>query len=685
MRLSTFHRWLCTVALGLAASLYGQTPNLLLNGGLETPDPAHPERPVHFEPGAFGRYEAETTWESPGYRGGRCIAVRTPGPSSVGYWRTVVPVRPDTTYTIRFHYQTQTGAPPTEGDPFYASGRPGGANLELGAVPDESTVPGKPTAWSDTGIALPPVGGLFLPLASEWSLFQHTFVTRPRQKELVVKFRLWCYAAKARFDDISITEGAAPHPPRTPDALWTALDTTPPAVFRPGPPPAGSAGPRSQISAEFADIGSGVNVASVRILLDGKDRTGDATVRPDGFVLTPSEPLAPGPHRASVTLADQAGNAGNVLTWQFGVGATVKNVLTADAAGMRLNGEPFFPIGIYAYACHPDDGRFREDHLAQAAAAGYNIVLNTIEREQGLDKELAHGVMGTLNITYSLRDCTDPAAARIAVLEEGQGRLASHPSVVAFWGDDPENVENTESTPLSPTAAEKLRNASAVLKEHWPGIPWICAISNLPRLQEGMRYGDILLSYRYAVPQYHPIMINGWTIAVCRKSVPDKPLWFLSQAIDLGYGANVGVPEFRPTPQEIRAMAFYSLVCGVQGYCIYANYLNHEDFPEHWATALGIATHLRQLAPVLASGTSGAEAKLVSEPHSGSIFLRELAYEGRHTLIAVNMSAGPVPATWEFARPTRVVALFEDRAMARAAATVRDLFEPWEAHVYQWE
>ena len=200
-----------------------------------------------------------------------------------------------------------------------------------------------------------------------------------------------------------------------------------------------------------------------------------------------------------------------------------------------------------------------------------------------------------------------------------------------------------------------------------------------------MRYGDILLSYRYAVPQYHPIMINRWTIAVCRKTVPDKPLWFLSQAIDLGYGENFAVPEFRPTPLEVRAMAFYSLVCGVQGYCIYANYINIEDYPEHWATALEIARRLRQLGPVLASGESAADAKLVDGPHSGSIFKRELVHREQHTLIAVNMSAGPVPVTWEFARPTCAIALFQDRAMARAATTVRDLFEPWEVHVYQWK
>jgi len=384
-------------------------------------------------------------------------------------------------------------------------------------------------------------------------------------------------------------------------------------------------------------------------------------------------------------VSDRAGNPSNLLSWQFGVGRTLRNALRVEDGQMRLNGEPFFPIGIYAYACHPDDGRFRESHLAQAAAAGYNLVLNTIERQKGLDKELAHGMMGTLNISAAFKSCTDLAAAQTALFEKGQGRFSDHPCVAAYWADDPENVENTEGKPMSATAIDKLRHAAAALRQRHPDIPSIFAISNLPRLQAAMPYGDILLSYRYAAPQYHPLTIYGWTIAVCRKMVPNKPVWFLSQAIDLGYGARFKLPGFRPTPQEIRAMAFYSLVCGVQGYAIYANYLNEVDYPEHWAAVLDIGTRIRHLAPALAAAKPAQCASLKNALHSGSVFWREVLHGDRHTLIAVNMSAGTVPVTWQFAKPVQAIALFEDRAMRNAAAAVRDLFKPWEVHIYQWQ
>ena len=356
-------------------------------------------------------------------------------------------------------------------DLVYDPGRPGGPNLELGMVPDDTKDAGKPLAWSDIGIALHPVGGLFLPLVTEWSPFQHVFTTHPAQTKLVVKLRQCHFGQEARFDNLSIVEGALPRPKLPADPLWTQVDTTPPTVFRPSPPPNSSAPANTAIRAMFVDEGAGVDLSTAEILLDGAPVSARAKIAADGLTLRPTNPLTPGTHRVKVTVSDAAGNRSNALTWQFGVGKTLRNRLITKLDATRLNGEPFFPIGIYAYACHPDDGRFREDHLNQAADAGFNIVLNTIETRRGLDKELAHGMMGTLNITGSLKHCVSPAASRAALFEKGQGRFADHPCVVAFWADDPENVEDTKATPISETAIARIENARTALKERFPRHP----------------------------------------------------------------------------------------------------------------------------------------------------------------------------------------------------------------------
>ncbi|GIT29969.1 MAG: hypothetical protein Ct9H300mP1_20150 [Planctomycetaceae bacterium] len=71
----------------------------------------------------------------------------------------------------------------------------------------------------------------------------------------------------------------------------------------------------------------------------------------------------------------------------------------------------------------------------------------------------------------------------------------------------------------------------------------------------------------------------------------------------------------------------------------YANFLNARDFPDHWSPALDVARRVRHITGPL---TAGRE----SEPWAGARslqrirFLRELRHGDRHTLIAVNMSAG---------------------------------------------
>jgi len=679
MRRFTVTCWVLLIDAGATGRAAGH--NLIVNGGFERPDADDPGKPAGFESGQVGKHPAAMTWESPGRTGDRCVAVRTENTSGLGYWQTVVPVEPRTEYTLRLHYRTGVDAK-RSGDPLYNQGRPGGPNIELGA-PGER---GKATAWSDMGTALHPVGGIFLPPARDWANFRHTFTTGPAQPILVVKLRLWCYARKVWFDDISLTPGPDEAPPGKAGPPWLAQDTTPPRVFAPRPRPNTANGTVPAIGAALVDEGTGIDPETVRVTLDGRDVSARAILNPGRIDLKPAEPLPPGPHRVSVAVTDRAGNPGNRLVWQFGVGRALRNVLAVTQDSSTLNGEPFFPIGIYAYACHPADGRFRPDHLQQAADAGYNLVLNTLEQRAGLDKELAAGIMGTLNITGALRRCTDSATTAKALSgTDGQPALIDHPCVAALWADDPENLENTEATPAPPTTVAMIARARRALRARAPHLPWVFAISNLPRLTPTMDYGDVLLSYRYAVPQYHPMMIYGYTIAVCRKTVPDKPMWFLSQALDLGYGAGFGLPEpMRPTPEEVRAMAFYSLVCGVRGYCVYANYINAEDRPEHWRTVLDIAQTMRHLAPLLAAGKASATVRLLPHSHAEAVFHREFALDGRHALIAVNMSGAAAPAAWQFPSPTKVAVLCEDRAVPEPARTIHDEFRPWAVHVYVW-
>jgi probable HAF family extracellular repeat protein len=67
--------------------------------------------------------------------------------------------------------------------------------------------------------------------------------------------------------------------------------------------------PQPMIQATFSDLLSGVDPASVSVLLDGADVTARANISPSGFILDPRARLTEGPHTFSVSAADLAGNS----------------------------------------------------------------------------------------------------------------------------------------------------------------------------------------------------------------------------------------------------------------------------------------------------------------------------------------------------------------------------------------
>ena len=138
-------------------------PNLVPNGGLESVDEKHADRPRGFRPGRLGKAFSEMAWTSPGHNSRRCISVTTKDSSGLGYWQTLVTVKPLTTYTISLDYRVRAALQESGSDVAqFSRSRPGGPNLELGMLPSDSKDAGQPTAWSDIGIALDPAGGSFL-------------------------------------------------------------------------------------------------------------------------------------------------------------------------------------------------------------------------------------------------------------------------------------------------------------------------------------------------------------------------------------------------------------------------------------------------------------------------------------------------------------------------------------------
>jgi len=90
--------------------------------------------------------------------------------------------------------------------------------------------------------------------------------------------------------------------------------------------------PTPQISGDFSDSGSGVDVSQLVIRLDGFDVTAQANVTASGFTFTPTIPLSEGSHTVSVIILDLATNlasASSIFTVDFTPPA-ITNLAPAD-------------------------------------------------------------------------------------------------------------------------------------------------------------------------------------------------------------------------------------------------------------------------------------------------------------------------------------------------------------------
>ena len=125
----------------------------------------------------------------------------------------------------------------------------------------------------------------------------------------------------------SATDAAGNHR----DSFWTfqVVDPVAPALSDRMPAPGSSTElRRTAIGFTLTDEGSGVNPATLRVLVDGTDVAAFGTLTDGRFAFTPASDLAFGRHTLSVAVSDRYGNAMVPQTWSFDVSDATAPVLS---------------------------------------------------------------------------------------------------------------------------------------------------------------------------------------------------------------------------------------------------------------------------------------------------------------------------------------------------------------------
>ncbi|MDE2890364.1 MAG: Ig-like domain-containing protein [Gemmatimonadota bacterium] len=459
-------------------------------------------------------------------------------------------------------------------------------------------------------------------------------------------------------------------------------DTRPPVLVLPSPAPDTRVDGSPVISAVFDDEGSGIDVASVRVLLDGEDVTAGAAVAEGGFTFSETGALEDGIHQVEVVVNDRAGNAGNRLRWRFGVNEPVSLESRFDGDVFRVNGEPFFPVGIYSSNVSPTS---RVPYIAQAAEAGINYKLIGEGAGEMLDDLLDLGMKGLVHVYY--------ASLALGRGEPGQltevvQQAKDHPAMLGWWNE----YASDNQSPLATETYELIR-------QHDTDHPVIFMLT------WGGRLSDAYFVYGY--PILNPLLPDDSITSIYELVLDDafeaarvegkgKHVWFISQAFDYRLDSKRGEVVtleggFRPSREEIRSMNYLALTRGVKGLLFYApggeipgtEYTDDVAiYPRQWTEVLKVASEVRHLAPILAAGTQVQGVRL--EQEGDAIHFIERLHDGVHTLIAVNVEPALVLGTWRFDGPVQPRVLFEDRMAQSESREFIDLFLPLEVHVYQW-
>lgn len=463
-------------------------------------------------------------------------------------------------------------------------------------------------------------------------------------------------------------------------SAFETADTTPPTVTQAAPAPDSRVSRGAIISAKFTDTGSGIDVASAKILLDGGDVTAEATITPGGIRFRPARLLAKGVHRVEVSVSDGAGNRCNRMNWLFGVDTDVSVEAKFEHGVLLVNGEPYFPMGIYCGSVSP--GREDLGYLAQAAEAGINYKLEG----QSLGPEMLDAY---LKIGMKALKFMGFAASALANGDQSQLddvlKTKDHPGMLGWWAEFDSSFHENVVAPMYRALKSKDPNHPVIFMHTWAGP-----------------HTDAYYIYDY--PILNPLrereddVIGGGinsAIEAAAAEGKNKPVWYISQAFDYRIKAGkIATLDggFRPSREEIRAMNYYALTVGARGLLYYSPGIEIPDtpycddlasYPRQWTEALKIAREVRHLTPELAAGRTANSARL--QDGNPAIHYRQISHKGTQTLIAVNVKRDLTLAKWVFDTPAQLKVLFEDRIMTSEERIVSDLFKPLEVHIYQWK
>lgn len=195
---------------------------------------------------------------------------------------------------------------------------------------------------------------------------------------------------------------------------------------------------------------------------------------------------------------------------------------------------------------------------------------------------------------------------------------------------------------------------------------------------------DILINYTYPVANQEPIEL----VATGIQNLNTYAAWKKPVIADIEASSINGLP--RPTPEQLRAEVWMSLIhgaAGIQYFCHRMEPLNETDCLDDAATAAAlerINREILELAPALNTQSYAMSPSSSNDAVPIRAVLKRL--NGARYVFAASMADGITTATFALSdidASVDVEVIGENRSIAPSNGTFDDAFEPYAVHLYR--
>ena len=287
---------------------------------------------------------------------------------------------------------------------------------------------------------------------------------------------------------------------------------------------------------------------------------------------------------------------------------------------LLVDGEPFFPIGLYWLRAE-ELGPMRRLHFN---SGDYFYKLRGEEVAALMDAAAVEGMQILLELTEYARRQPEPDYRAIAALVK---RYRQHPALLAWY-----LVDEPDETKMAPASALAIYELIRELDPYHP----VYLVNNRPRTYAAYSdASDILAIDVYPIPNYPITQVRDYMQRARWTSLGRKPVWLIAQAFG-------GVEHWArsPTASELRNMIYQGLVEGAKGVLFYRYCQENERHIQPlalWREVQHLAAELAELGPVLLQ----EEHRLESQAAGAEVEVVVKEYKRDFYVFAVNVAEEP--------------------------------------------